>query len=308
MEKEKMNKVMKATRRQCLFAMFSALIVVVCVCIGVTMNLTTVYDENFDRMGIRTFSMFTVNSNILAAAGMAMILPYTFDGLRKHNYHLPKWIVILVYAGVTSVTLTFLVSLFILAPVKGFVLIFTGSRFFLHGVCPVLAFVAFCFFMSEQKLSFWDSLLALIPVIIYASLYYIMVAVIGEANGGWEDFYGFLTRIPSWISISLLIPVTLGIATVVRVLHNRSYRQRRDREATYYREVFGDADIRKVVSALARAHSSSMKMRDILIPARVISIMLENNSGNCTMEELCELYLKEYMAYSDVIKIEKMWI
>ena len=71
MEKEKMNKVMKATRRQCLFAMFSALVVVVCVCIGVTMNLTTVYDENFDRMGIRTFSMFTVNSNILAAAGMA---------------------------------------------------------------------------------------------------------------------------------------------------------------------------------------------------------------------------------------------
>ena len=31
----------------------------------VTMNLTTLADENFDHMGLRTFCMFTVNSNIL---------------------------------------------------------------------------------------------------------------------------------------------------------------------------------------------------------------------------------------------------
>ena len=144
-----MDRVMKITRRQCLLAMISALVVVVCVCIGVTMNLTTAADENFDHMGLRTFCMFTVNSNILAAAAMAMVIPYTMDGLRTHNYYLPRWIVDVVYAGVTAVALTFLVSLFILSPVKGFVLIFTGSRFFLHGVCPILAVVAFCFFMTK---------------------------------------------------------------------------------------------------------------------------------------------------------------
>ena len=144
-----MDRVMKNTRRECLLAMISALAVVVCVCIGVTMNLTTVADENFDHMGIRTFCMFTVNSNILCAAAMAMVIPYTMDGLRTHNYYLPRWIVDVVYAGVTAVALTFLVSLFILSPVKGFVLIFTGSRFFLHGVCPILAVIAFCFFMTQ---------------------------------------------------------------------------------------------------------------------------------------------------------------
>ena len=303
-----MNRVMKNTRRQCLLALFSALCVVVCVCIGVTMNLTTLYDENFDHMGLRTFCMFTVNSNILAAAAMAMVIPYTLDGLRKHNYHLPRWIVVLVYAGVTAVTLTFLISLFILAPVKGFVLIFSGSRFFLHGVCPVLAFAAFCFFMSEKRLTIPDALLALIPVAIYSALYCIMVLVIGEENGGWDDFYGFLTRLPPWIPMSLILPITFVVALVIRALHNRSFDRRREDEAAYYKVVFGQADIRKIVGALARSHSANMKNADILIPTRVITIMLENNEGDCTMEELCELYLREYMENIDVMKINKMWI
>lgn len=303
-----MDRVMKHTRRQCLFALFSALCVVVCVCIGVTMNLTTLHDENFDHMGLRTFCMFTVNSNILAAAAMAMVLPYTLDGLRTHNYHMPRWIVVLVYAGVTAVSLTFLISLFILAPVKGFLLIFSGSRFFLHGVCPILAFVAFCFFMSEKRLTLPDSLLALIPVAVYSALYYIMVVVIGEENGGWNDFYGFLTRLPHWVPLTLILPLTFGIASVIRVLHNRSFTQRREDEAAYYKEAFSQADIRKIVGALARSHSANMKNADILIPTRVITIMLENNEGDCTMEELCQLYLREYMENSDVMKIDKMWI
>ena len=303
-----MDRVMKHTRRQCLFALFSALCVVVCVCIGVTMNLTTLHDENFDHMGLRTFCMFTVNSNILAAAAMAMVIPYTLDGLRTHNYHMPRWIVVLVYAGVTAVSLTFLISLCILAPVKGFVLIFSGSRFFLHGVCPILAFAAFCFFMSEKRLTLPDSLLALIPVAVYSALYYIMVVVIGEENGGWNDFYGFLTRLPHWVSLSLILPLTFGIATAIRILHNRSFDKRKGEEAAFFKATFGEADIRKIVGALARSHSASMKNADILIPTRVISIMLENNEGDCTMEELCELYLREYMENSDVMKIDKMWI
>ncbi len=303
-----MDRVMKITRSQCSFAMISALFVVVCVCVGITMNLTTQYDENFDHMGLRTFCMFTVNSNILVAAAMAMVLPYTLDGLRKHNYHLPRWIVVLVYAGVTAVSLTFLISLCVLAPVKGFVLIFTGSRFLLHGICPFLAFLAFCFCMSEQRLTFLDSLLALIPVLIYSALYYIMVAVIGEDRGGWNDFYGFLTRLPAWIPLSLILPITFVIATVIRILHNRSFRLRQEREAVFCKEAFENADIRKLVAAMARNHSSSVKMRDILIPTRVISIMLENSKGDCTLEELCAIYLKEYLDNSELTKVDMMWI
>ena len=83
------------------------------------MNLTTLYDVNFDHMGLRTFCMFTVNSNILCGIGMMMALPYTIDGLRRKSFHMPNWMVDLLFAGVTAVGLTFLISLCILAPVDG---------------------------------------------------------------------------------------------------------------------------------------------------------------------------------------------
>ena len=175
-------------------------------------------------MGLRTFCMFTVNSNILCGIAMLMTLPYTIDGLRTKHFYLPDWMVDLLFAGVTAVGLTFLISLFILAPVKGFVLIFTGSRFFLHGLCPILAMVAFCFFITKHVISLRESLYALIPVLLYAMVYYFMVEILGPDNGGWDDFYGFFTRIPSWVSLLSFMPLTFGVATVLRVLHNRNCR------------------------------------------------------------------------------------
>lgn len=302
-----MDRAMKITKRQCQLAFFSAAVVVICVCVGVTMNLTTIADENFDHMGLRTFCMFTVNSNILCAAAMAMVIPYTLDGLRTHNYHMPRWIVDLVYMGVTAVALTFLVSLFILSPAKGFVLIFTGSRFFLHGVCPILAIVAFCFFMSEKRLTIRDSLLALIPVLIYAVVYYVMVAIVGEEKGGWNDFYGFLSRLPHWIPLTAIMPLTFLIATGIRVLHNRSYDKRKADESAFFTQLFADADVRRIVAAMARSHSSA-RILDIVIPSRIISIMLEHSKSDATLEECCEIYLKEYMENSEVLNLEKYWI
>ena len=251
--------------------------------------------------------MFTVNSNILMGASMALVFPYSLDGLRKHNFHLPRWVVDMVYAGVTAVALTFLISLCVLAPVKGFVLIFTGSRFFLHGLCPILAIVAFCFFISEQRIRFKDTLFALVPVLIYAVLYYVMVVVLGEDRGGWNDFYGFATRLPVWIPMVSIMPLTFLIATVIRIFHNRTFDQRRQEEAAYFSEVFAHADIREIVGAMARYHRESAKGRDIVVPGRVIAIMVENNEGDCTWEECCGIYLKEYLQSSEAMNIKKLW-
>ena len=306
-KREGTDKTVTVTRRHCLFTMVSAAVVVICVCIGVTMNLTTIYDENFDHMGLRTFCMFTVNSNILMGASMALVFPYSLDGLRKHNFHLPRWVVDMVYAGVTAVALTFLISLCVLAPVKGFVLIFTGSRFFLHGLCPILAIVAFCFFISEQRIRFRDTLFALVPVLIYAVLYYVMVVVLGEDRGGWNDFYGFATRLPVWIPMVSIMPLTFLIATVIRIFHNRTFDKRRQEEAAYFSEIFAHADIREIVAAMARFHRESGKGRDIVVPGRVIAIMVENNEGDCTWEECCGIYLKEYLQSNEAMDIKKLW-
>ena len=212
----------KTSMKRCTAAMISSAVVAVCVCIGVTMNLTTLYDVNFDHMGLRTFCMFTVNSNILCGIAMLMALPYTIDGLITRNFYIPNWVVDLLFAGTTSVALTFLVSLCILAPVKGFVLIFTGSRFFLHGLCPILAMITFCFFITSHVIKLRESVFAMLPVMLYAMVYYFMVEILGPKNGGWDDFYGFLTRIPQWISLLSFMPLTFAIASVLRWLHNRN--------------------------------------------------------------------------------------
>ena len=213
-----LGSVLMADRRQCKYAFVTAVVLVVCVCAGVTMNLTTIYDENFDHMGMRTFCMFTVISNIFCAVAMSLTIPFTVEGIRKNNYHVPSWVVNLTFAAVTAVTITLLVSLLILAPVKGFVLIFTGSRFLLHAICPILAIDAFCFFLSDHRITIAESFLPLIPVYLYATLYYVMVVVIGEERGGWNDFYGFATYVNVKIPMALILPLTYAVAAVLRRL------------------------------------------------------------------------------------------
>jgi hypothetical protein len=182
--------------------------------------------------------MFTVNSNILAAISSFAVIPYAIDGLRKKEYVLPGWTVVFMMTGTVAVALTFLVSLFVLSPVKGFVLIFTGSRFFLHGVCPVLNILAFCLFITSHKVSVKQTFFTLIPVAVYAIVYFIMVVVITEARGGWDDFYGFATRIPFWIPAILILPLTFGIATLIRLWHNSSFVRRRKKEAQIFLDYF----------------------------------------------------------------------
>ena len=285
----------RSNRLQCLFALISACVVAVCVCVGVVMNLVTLYDENFDHMGIRTFCMFTVDSNILAALSMLLCIPYTVDGLRTGYYHLPDWTVVLMHVAVTAVSLTFLVSLFILAPVKGFVLIFTGSRFFLHGVCPILSIVAFCCFINSHLVRPKESPLALIPIAVYALVYLVMVVVIGEAHGGWNDFYGFATRIPLWISLTAILPVTFGIASLLRLGHNRCCLRRREKDAALCRDAYTGADLGQVVAEMARSCRRELRTGSIVIPSPLIGYMILNSGSDMEQDELCRRYLDAFL-------------
>ena len=285
----------RSNRMQCLCALIGASVVAVCVIIGVTMNLVTLYDENFDHMGIRTFCMFTVNSNILAGLSMMLCLPYTIDGLRTGNYHLPDWVVVLMQITVTAVALTFLVSLCILAPVKGFRLIFTGSRFFLHGVCPVLSIVTFCCFINSHLVRFRETGLALIPVLLYAAIYIVMVVFIGEEHGGWNDFYGFAARVPIWVSMLVILPAACGIALLLRAAHNACCLHRRRKDAELYREAYGGTDLRQVIAGMARSQKKELKLKNPTIPIQLIGYMIENSGSDLDPEEGARIYFEAWM-------------
>ena len=187
-------------------------------------------------------------------------------------------------------------SLLILSPVKGFVLIFTGSRFFLHGVCPILSIVTFCCFINSHLVRLKESLLALIPVLIYALVYLVMVVFIGEANGGWNDFYGFATRIPVWVSLIAILPVTFGIAALLRLGHNKCCLRRREKDAELYREAYTGVDLAQAVEDMARACKKELKTHSIVIPSQTIGYMIQNSGADLDQSELCRRYLDAFLA------------
>ncbi len=289
-----MDTLVRRNRIQCICALVSCAIVVVCVCIGVTMNLTTLYDEDFDNMGIRTLCMFTVNSNILAAVSSIVVIRYAIVGIRKKEYSLPDWTVVFMMTGTTSVALTFLVSLFVLSPAKGFVLIFTGSRFFLHGVCPVLNILAFCLFNTSHKIKIRETFYSLIPVALYATVYFVMVVVITESRGGWSDFYGFATRIPFWISAILILPLTFGIATLIRLWHNHSFVRRRKNEAQIFLDYFEGKDAEYIITEIGKARANLKQFGDIVVPSYVIKKILIFTDSTLEIDAACKLYLDGY--------------
>ena len=288
-----MKRIQGVNQWKCFLTLLFSAAVVICTCVGVVMNLTTLQDENFDHMGIDTFCMFTVNSNIFMGISMFLTLPYTFDGLRNGYFRLPDWLVRLQFVSATALTLTFLVSLFILAPFKGFVLIFTGSRFFLHGLCPILAIVTFCFVLKDLRLRFGATSLSLIPVFIYACVYYTLVAVLGR----WDDFYGFLTKIPSWISMAAFLPLTFGIATGLRVLHNRSCDRYGKKAREYYLKAFAEQDMKQIIIHIATMNSKRDKTGRIVIPYHVLRMLLNSGESEETFEEYCILYMKECLKH-----------
>ena len=291
-----MDELVRRNRVQCLLALISCAVVVVCVCIGVTMNLTTLYDEDFDNMGIRTFCMFTVNSNILAALTCFLVIPYAVDGIRKKEYTLPDWVVVFMLVGTTAVALTFIVSLCVLAPVKGFYLIFSGSRFFLHGVCPILSILAFCLFITSHKVSIKQSLFSFIPVVLYAIVYFVMVIVITEANGGWDDFYGFATRVPIWISATVLLPLTYGITTLLRLVHNRSFVKRRQNEAQIFLDHFEGKSAHEILFEMGKARAKLQPYGDVIVPTLVIKQIVYFTDSGMNINDACHLYLEGYLA------------
>lgn len=291
-----MDVLVRKNRIQCICALVSCIIVVVCVCAGVTMNLTTLYDEDFDNMGIRTFCMFTVNSNILAAISSMAVIPYAVDGIRKKEYILPDWAVVFMMTGTTSVALTFIISLFVLSPFKGFVLIFTGSRFFLHGVCPILNILAFCLFITSYKIKVRDCFISVIPVAIYTIVYFIMVVVITEANGGWNDFYGFATILPPWLSILIILPTTFGLAILIRLWHNYSFVNRRKCEAEIFLDYFEGKSAEDILFEMGKARAKLQPTGDIILPKLVIQKVVYFTESNLSPNDALGLYLDGYLS------------
>ena len=273
--------------------------IVVLVFIAVVIKLLAAPTELVEEVGIKTFRMYTVLSNMLVAIQVAMTIPFTIDGIRYKNYHLPRWIVNFIFISTTCITLTFIVSLTLLSAYAGFdVIMLEGTNLFLHTIVPIITIITFLFINFYHTVKFKVTWYALIPVGMYAIVYLISAIIIGQENGGWRDHYHFNEFIPWYIVFVIIFALVFGIANLLRTVHNRMHK--RDKIATeeYYQNApeYNLPTIEEAIKKLAQENKQYDKGGEIIVPRRIINFLNNKYQSNKPLSELCNIYIDEYIA------------
>lgn len=178
-----------------------------------------------DAGGWVSFRYFTMLSNVLAAIAAAIVAAFDAKALVCEEENLPRWVLILKYAGTVAVTLTFVTVVVFLSPMVeamgyGYFSLFRNENFLLHFLSPVLAILSFVLFERIEDFKFIETLYGVIPTVLYSFVYLPMV-VIGAEKGGWPDFYMLTFGGRMWVApISLIVMygATFGLAVAERAI------------------------------------------------------------------------------------------
>lgn len=166
------------------------------------------------------FRFFTTDSNVFSGIAALIMIPFEIRALASGG-SIPLVPLMIKYMATVAVSLTFVTVLFFLGPTQGYKEMYSGTSFFVHFLGPVLAFISFCFLERGINLSSFSFIFGMIPMVLYAILYYRMVLVKGPLNGGWEDFYGFNVKDRWKISLAIMLIATLILSIAVLMIHNR---------------------------------------------------------------------------------------
>ena len=235
---------------------------------------------------IRTeFEWFTVDSNCLNALATLMILPYTIEGIKKKRLTYPKWQLLVHYAGTICTTLTFI---FVVLFVSWFdpQLAFGEENVFLHIVCPIAVLISFFMVESERRLTRKDTVLGLIPILVYATTYLYNVVVAHN----WEDHYRLNTIVPFYVSFPLMIILAYAIALIIRVIHNKLLTYRKKKLRIIWDEQLDPVTIKIEVYSLGFHAGLNQDKQDLTVPFDILEDIAKR--FNIKIDELCRTYTK----------------
>ena len=298
MKSEKIINARKINKMRLILGLVICSVVIAITFVTLILNAADIYNEKSPESGLGTLRMFTTLSNILAATTASLCIPFQIDGLRRNRYKLPKWIVILMYIGTAAVFLTFFVAITVISAAQGFKkAMFAKSNLFMHTISPIAIFLLFVLGITDHKVKFKESLLALIPIYIYGILYIILVFVAQE----WRDHYKTNEYIPWYISIIALAVVAFGVTQLLRFLHNVSNKHVTQSIEKYYlfSEDFKFDSLTDAVAHLAKEQSKFMhKGDDIYIPVDTIQIIAKRyEASTLPLDIQYDIYLERYLEY-----------
>lgn len=279
-------------------AIIFSILIIVLVYFGVTIRLFDA-SELTGNEGVATYRMFTIDSNVLVSACALLCIPCQIEGILNNNFHMPRWLVYILYVGTTAVSMTFLIAVAVLSPVAGFKeMLFKSSNLYLHFICPILAMVLFTLVAHDHHVKFKTTFIAMIPIFLYATVYAVMAFMIGEENGGWRDHYRFNVYLPWPVTALLMILVAFGIATGLRVVHNKVHKSYKNNIRKDYLECeeFKDCTPDEIIKKIAHENGKSAKKnQNIPVPTRLINLFIENRETDLSANELSKIYVDEYL-------------
>lgn len=168
--------------------------------------------------GTEMFKFYTVDSNILIGIVSFILAIFEYKLLRGKIDKIPESVYILKMIGTAAITLTFIVTLFFLAPLYGFYAMYNNNNLFFHLITPILSIISYIFFEKYDN-KYRYAFLGILPMFIY-SIYYTSMVLIHINDDGLTfkyDFYGFLQGninniyivIPSIFIFSFIISILL---------------------------------------------------------------------------------------------------
>lgn len=170
-------------------------------------------------------TFFTEDANILALISSAVYVILGLTRMRR-GITVPSRLMVALRASANfCLTLTFLVVVFILAPVFGprgyVIMMLRGSVLFLHNICPLLSMISFIFF-EHTGMGRRDYVLPVIPMYVYAA-----AAITMNILRKWKGPYFFLMVYdqPLYMSVLWFILIIGGSLALSKalILLNRRY-------------------------------------------------------------------------------------
>ena len=231
------------------------------------------------------FEWFTIDSNFITGVATLMILPYTIEGINKKRLTYPKWLLLFHYSGAICTTVTFAFALGILSWYDSRVA-FGNENIFLHIVCPLLVLLSFFMVESERKLSRKDTLIGLIPFAFYAFLYLFQVVV----SKGWDDHYQLNAFIPFYYTMPMMFLLAIGIAIIIRVIHNKILKAREQSLRQMWSEDLDDVSVKIEIYSLGYHAGLHQDEQDISIPFDILKDI--SKRFGIKLEELSKAYTK----------------
>lgn len=155
--------------------------------------------------GISMLKYYTVDANFLTAFAALLAIPWELRAAGNPGKALPHGILLLYFAGVVSLAVTFLTVIFFLGPLLGWAKICEGSNLCMHLIMPVFVLILFVWSGYGREISAGERIIGILPTALYGTGYLIHILMTDTSFGtNGNDWYGFA----QW-GLGMLAPVLL---------------------------------------------------------------------------------------------------